>query len=99
MVEKGEATNDENDGGLGGATKLCRQKKDNTNKEGLSENKPKVCFRQSVYITLHLCMFNRKLAIEQRKLNHNRGKNKLKRNQRAYKQIKAKGTNKINVNI
>ena len=61
MVEKGEATNDENDGGLGGATKLCRQKKDNTNKEGLSENKPKVCFRQSVYITLHLCMFNRKL--------------------------------------
>ena len=76
---KSEATNDENDGVLGGATKLCRQKKDKANKEGLSENKPKVCFRQSVYITtLHLCIFNRKLAIEQRKLSHNRGKNKLK---------------------
>ena len=90
VVEKGEATNDENDGGLGGATKLCRQKKDNTNKEGPSENKPKVCFRQCVYITLYLCMFNRKLAIEQRKLSHNRRKNNLKRNQRACKQIKAK---------
>ena len=86
VVEKGEATNDENYGGLGGATKMCRRKKDNAN----YENKPKVCFRQCVYITLHLCMFNRKLVIEQRKLSHNRGKNKLKRNQRACKQIKAK---------
>ena len=78
VVEKGEATNDENDGGLGGTTKMCRQKKDNANKEGPSENKPKVCFRQCVYITLYFCMSNRKLAIEQRKLSHNRGKNKLK---------------------
>ena len=38
VVEKGEATNDENDGGLGGATKMCRRKKDNAN----YENKPKV---------------------------------------------------------
>ena len=43
VVEKGEATNDENDGGLSGVTKMCRQKKDNANKEGPSENKPKVC--------------------------------------------------------
>ena len=98
VVEKGEATNDENDGVIGGATKLCRQKKDKANKEGPSENKPKVCFRQCVYITLYLCMFNRKLVIEQRKLSHNEGKN-LKRNQRACKQIKAKSMNKINVNI
>ena len=90
VVEKGEATNDENDGGLGGAAKMCRRKKDKANKEGPFENKPKVCFRQCVYITLYLCMFDRKLAIEQRKLSHNRGKNKLKRNQRACKQIKAK---------
>ena len=39
---KSEATNDENDGVLGGATKLCRQKKDKANKEGPSDNKPKV---------------------------------------------------------
>ena len=78
VVEKGEATNDENDGVLGGATKMCRQKKDKANKERPSENRPKVCFRQCVYITLYLCMFNRKLVIEQRKLSHNRGKKILK---------------------
>ena len=78
VVEKGEATNDENDGGLGEATKMFKRKKDNTNKEGPSENKPKVCCRQCVYITLYLRMFNRKLVIEQRKLSHNRGKNKIK---------------------
>ena len=54
VVEKGEATNDENDGGLGGATKMCKQKEDKANKEGPSEKKPKVCFRQCVYITLYL---------------------------------------------
>ena len=90
VVEKGEATNDENDCGLGGATKMFKRKKDNANKEGPSGKKRKVCFRQCVYITLYLCMFNRKLVIEQRKLSHNREKNKLKRNQRACKQIKAK---------
>ena len=51
-VEKGETANDENDGDLGGATKMCRRKEDNVNKEGASEIKPKVCCRQCVYITL-----------------------------------------------
>ena len=59
VIEKGEATNDENDGGLGGATKTCRRKKDeNANKEGPSKKKPKVCFRQCVYnyITYYLVL-------------------------------------------
>lgn len=57
VVEKDEATNDENDGGLGGTT--CRQKKDkNANKEGPSKKKPKVCFGLCVYIhiTYHLVL-------------------------------------------
>ena len=51
-----EKANDENDGGLGGATKMCRRKKDNANKEGPSENKPKVCFRHCVYIILYITL-------------------------------------------
>ena len=89
VVEKGEATNDENDGVLGGATKLCRQKKDKANQEGPSENKPKVCFRQCVYITLYFCMFNRKLVIEQKKLSHN-GRKKFKKKPKSVQTNKGK---------